>query len=373
MKKISEYIILALLACVIVIVCGKTVEAPEATTEDTTAAETTSETTTETETTTADPYEGLVLNPLTGIRDYPEESEGNRPVCVMVNNITASLPQYGIAAADIIFEIPVEGYLTRLLCVYPDYENVPYIVSVRSYRYYFAAVSCGFDAIYIHWGQDNTMMTYYYSLGMDSYNGMSNTYLFGRDSGRLSAGYSTEHTSYFDGTLLPAQMETDGVRTTLEEEYEGTVFNFNSEDSAVLYGDEEAYTVNIYFGGATAKLVYDEETQTYYKYINGYEQTDGSTGEQISFTNVIILETNIWTRDEKGHLGMDITGVSGYAGYYITAGGAQPITWDKEDEYSQFVFYDEDGNELELNCGKTYIAITRSGTYSFEGNGEEEE
>ena len=369
MKKISGYIIIALLACTIVIACGKTVEAPEST-EETTQEIT--ETTTAIETTTADPYEGLVVNPLTGIRDYPEESEGNRPVCVMVNNVTDALPQYGIADADIIFEIPVEGYLTRLLCVYSDYENVPYIVSVRSYRYYFAAISCGFDAIYIHWGQDSTMMSYYYSLDMDSYNGISNTYLFGRDQSRKSAGYATEHSSYFDGSLLPAQMEADGVRTTLEEEYEGTVFNFNSEDSAMLYGDEEAYTVNIKFGSATAKLVYDEETETYFKYINGKEQTDGSTGEQISFTNVIILETKMWTRDEKGHLGMNITGVSGNAGYYITAGGAQPITWDKEDEYSQFVFYDEDGNELELNCGKTYIAITRSGTYSFEGSDEEE-
>ena len=311
-------------------------------------------------------WDGYIVNPLTGVVDYPAQSAGNRPVAVTVNNASDALPQYGTSEADIIFEIPLEGYLTRLVCIYSDYTDVPYIVSIRSYRYYFAAVALGFDAIYIHWGQDNTMMDYYYSLDMDSYNGMVNTYLFGRDADRLSDGYALEHTSYFDGSLLPDQLEADGVRTTLAEGYEGTVFNFNFAGETISYGDEQALTVNIEFGGNTAKLVYDEETQTYLKYTAGVEQFDGATGTQLSFTNVIVLEASMSVRDKKGHLTLNLTGISGNAGYYISGGSAQPITWSKEDEYSQFVFYDADGNELEMNCGKTYIAITRSGMYSFE-------
>ena len=361
MKKYFKWMLLMVLIAGVLAGCGIKEEAEE-TSEPTTAAETETETEEETE----DPYEGLVVNPLTGIRDYPEESEGNRPVAVTVNNASDSLPQYGTGEADIIFEIPVEGYLTRLVCIYADYTDVPYIVSVRSYRYYFPVVALGFDAIYIHWGQDNTMMDYYYSLDMDSYNGMNNTYLFGRDSGRLSSGYALEHTSYFDGTLLPSQLASDGVRTTLAEGYEGTVFNFNSGDEVISYGDESALTVNISFGGNTAKLVYDEASQTYLKYTAGVEQIDGSTGEQLSFTNVIILEASMYVRDDAKHLSITLTGITNGAGYYISGGSAQPITWAKADEYSQFVFYDADGNELEMNCGKTYIAITRSGTYSFE-------
>ena len=363
MKKYIKWIVLALLLAAVLTGCGLFEAEEEETSKAEAAAETQSETTQEE---TEDPYEGLVINPLTGIRDYPEESEGNRPVAVTVNNLAASLPQYGTAQADIIFEIPVEGYLTRLVCIYADYTDVPYIVSVRSYRYYFPVIALGFDAIYIHWGQDESMMDYYNSLDMDSYNGLYNTYLFGRDSARLSSGYALEHTSYFDGTLLPEQMESDGVRTTLAEGYEGTVFNFNSGDDVISYGDESALTVDISFGGNTAKLVYDEESKTYLKYTAGVEQTDGSTGEQLSFTNVIILETSMYVRDEAKHLSIALTGITNGAGCYISGGTAQPITWAKADEYSQFVFYDADGNELEMNCGKTYIAITRSGTYSFE-------
>ena len=48
-------------------------------------------------------------NLLTGVADLSEGAIGKRPVAVMVNNIPAAMPQYGVAKADIIFEIPVEG------------------------------------------------------------------------------------------------------------------------------------------------------------------------------------------------------------------------------------------------------------------------
>lgn len=50
----------------------------------------------------------------------------------MINNVEAALPQYGISAADVIFEIPVEYDLTRLMALYGDYTQVPDVCSVRS-------------------------------------------------------------------------------------------------------------------------------------------------------------------------------------------------------------------------------------------------
>ncbi len=70
----------------------------------------------------------------------------------MINNIKASLPQYGIDSADIIYELPVEGGITRLMGIYADYTNVPYICSVRSCRYYYPIIAHGMDAFYCHWG-----------------------------------------------------------------------------------------------------------------------------------------------------------------------------------------------------------------------------
>ena len=60
-------------------------------------------------------------NLLTGLGDLTDGAIGKRPVAVMVNNVQDALPQYGTGKADIIYEIPVEGDVTRLMAVYGDY------------------------------------------------------------------------------------------------------------------------------------------------------------------------------------------------------------------------------------------------------------
>lgn len=84
-------------------------------------------------------------NLLTGLGDLSEEAIGKRPVAVMVNNVEKAMPQYGIGQADIIFEIPVEGDVTRFMALYGDYTKVPKICPIRSCRYYFPAISQGFE------------------------------------------------------------------------------------------------------------------------------------------------------------------------------------------------------------------------------------
>ena len=74
-------------------------------------------------------------NLLTGLGDLTDGAIGKRPVAVMVNNVQDAMPQYGVAKADIIYEVPVEGDVTRLMALYADYTTVPKICAVRSCRY----------------------------------------------------------------------------------------------------------------------------------------------------------------------------------------------------------------------------------------------
>lgn len=99
-------------------------------------------------------------NLLTGLADLSETAIGKRPVAVMVNNHEAARPQYGIAQADILYEIPVEGDITRLMALYADYTKVPQICPIRSCRYYFPALSQGYDAFYVNWGIDDGIADY---------------------------------------------------------------------------------------------------------------------------------------------------------------------------------------------------------------------
>ena len=72
-----------------------------------------------------DPVELGNRNILTGLYNLSDEAVGKRPVAIMVNNIPAAMPQYGIDKAEVVFEIPVEGHQTRLMCLYGDYTQLP--------------------------------------------------------------------------------------------------------------------------------------------------------------------------------------------------------------------------------------------------------
>ena len=63
----------------------------------------------------------LYKNPLTGISELTDDKTDDRPVAIMVNNITTAQPvQAGLNKADIVYETEVEGGITRLLAVYQD-------------------------------------------------------------------------------------------------------------------------------------------------------------------------------------------------------------------------------------------------------------
>lgn len=308
-------------------------------------------------------------NLLTGIDDLSAEAVGKRPVAVMVNNIEAALPQYGIAEADVIFELPVEGNQTRLMALYADYTTMPNICAIRSCRYYYPAIAKGFDAFYIHWGSDQTILSYVNSLGIDRYDGLGNPHnLFARDSSRRNAGYALEHTGYFKGTEFAAAVEADGKRTDLLEEKKGTAFQFCDFDEVITPAGGTCSQAYIDFGAQTAKLTYDAENQVYKKQINGHDHIDGVTGETLTFTNVFVLETSISVRDEVGHKKIDWAGSGNAVGYYISNGAVEKIHWskanNKESEYLRF--YKESGEELVINRGKSYIAYTSPGTVSFQ-------
>lgn len=308
-------------------------------------------------------------NLLTGIADLSEGAIGKRPVAVMVNNVNDALPQYGIAKSDVIFEMHVEGDLTRLIALYGDYTQVPKVCAVRSCRYYFPAITEGFDAFYAYWGMDDTRKNYVESLDLTDFDGMTDgNGLFGRDQARLNSGYALEHTAYFDGTKLAEVVERNGLRSDLKESKKGTAFIFNGLEEQVKPQGNECTKVDVNFGKALATFTYDANTNTYLKQINGQNQMDGVEGTQLAFTNVFVLETDVSVRTDSvsGHKQINWQGGTGYNGYYISNGAVQKITWSKASESDYLKFFDESGEELSINRGKSYIAFNYPNQTIFE-------
>jgi len=72
------------------------------------------------------------VDPLTGLPETPAAAK--RPaLAVKVDNVAGAWPQAGLNYADIVWDLPVEGGLTRLLAIFHS-QDVPLVGPIRSAR-----------------------------------------------------------------------------------------------------------------------------------------------------------------------------------------------------------------------------------------------
>src|SRR2546425_265617 len=74
-----------------------------------------------------------------------------RPVIVKIDNAPAARPHYGLAQADMVFEILVEGFVTRLAAVFPS-QDPQTIGAVRSARLADRSLTPMFDGALVYSG-----------------------------------------------------------------------------------------------------------------------------------------------------------------------------------------------------------------------------
>ena len=351
MRHMKKALFLAAVCCMAVSGCGKQEEeAPEKNTEPT---EQLVETETAAELIPLETEEAVVddanKNPLTG-EAMDAALAAQRPVSCMIGNTTDAMPQYGIADADVIVEAPAEGGLTRIMTIYQDYANLPSIMSVRSCRHYYAYLSNEFEAIYVHYGQA------IYATEMlkrfDDLNGLDGDLAdvtFFRDNSRKSP-----HNAYINGESIIAGINKREYRTGHADTYKNT-FSFAPEDRELENGVpaavvEPGYAVN------KPWFTYNESTGLYERFQYKAAHTDGKTGEQIAFKNIIFRVCDYVMEPDGKYLDVK-TASYGSPGKYISNGKAIDIAWVKDVEDGVAVYYDENGNEIQLNPGKTFICI----------------
>ena len=302
--------------------------------------------------------EGQARSYLTG-EWIDEELAGKRPIALMIENTLVCLPQYGINNADIIYECPVEGGISRLLGIYQNYSGMEQIGNVRSSRPYYLYFAKEYDAIYVRAGGS-----------IEAYNLLDAGFI--NDIDAIKGGGASEffrtnehkkpHNLYISSQNIDNALNTLGYEMDLREGYEGH-FTFAKDDETVQMPDAaDAAVVSLYYVNPKPWFVYNEEDGLYYRYEFGSKQVDAINGEQVAVKNIIIEECSISYYDEsKGYLNIDIT--SGGSGKYITDGKCIDITWEKESDTAPTRYYDKAGNEIVLNQGKTWVAVTQD-TYS---------
>ncbi len=317
--------------------------------------------------TTEKPVEKENMNLLTGKAGLSDEAVGKRPVAIMINNIKASLPQYGIADADILYEILTEGGITRMMALYGDYTKVPDVCSVRSCRYYFPIFANGYDAVYFCFGA-NADLGYptLKRLARGDFNYLDGkTYtgnIFARDPER-SKKMAREHTAYVKGKNIPSELDKLKIRTDLLSDKTGPFFDFGSASN----GDTACQKVTLNFSNSYySTFKYNSEKKAYYKWHSGNSHMDEKAGKQLSFKNVFVLQTDVHNYNGKQIMEVDWKGGDGY---YISNGTAVKIKWEKPTEASVIKFTNaETGKELKVNPGKSYIGVISSGKTSISAN-----
>ncbi len=279
----------------------------------------------------------------------------SRPYAVMINNNSAVWKyQSGLNDAYIVYEMLVEGGITRELALFKDSE-VEKIQSIRSSRHYFLDYVLENDAIYVHWGWSDQARSDISSLKINNINGLTyeGKYFF-RDS-TVKAAY--EHKGYTKMSSLKTATEKLGYRSTTDTK---PLLNYSADsiDMGSIEGAVDAKYVEAKFSGVhNSKWTYDEETKLYYKKQNNTEMVDFTSKEKFSAKNIIIYKvgySNI-KGDAYGRLNMSNTG-SG-EGYYISEGKAIPITWEKSSRSSKTIYKLKNGEELKVNDGNTYIEL----------------
>jgi hypothetical protein len=284
--------------------------------------------------------------------ELEEENKDDRPLAVMVENLTPVRPQMGLSKACAVFEGLTEGGITRFLAVYVGQDNISQIGPVRSARTHFVAVAKGFNAIYAHAGGSKYAL---YAI--------KNWQVADLDQGAYSGGFwrvkgiKSPHNLFTSIEKLKLKAEDIGYKTRAK--YNGFKFKKDLSDNERPQKEE----ISIEFSLPAYKVVYqyDRDSNSYLRFNGGKSHLDKVTQEQLKPKNVVIIFASTSLMDyATGVLDVNVTG-SGSA-LFFRDGKAVKGKWEKLNADSQFVFKDEELNEVLFNPGQIWFEIVKTDT-----------
>jgi hypothetical protein len=266
----------------------------------------------------------------------------------MIDNIKEARPQFGLGAADVIYEAPAEGGIPRLMPIFlRDGVDEKSIGPVRSARHYFVDLADEYRVALVHIGASPQ--------GFDA---LSATRLPDLDELKGDPGFTRVH-----NRLAPhnAFVSTTSVRNALHQR--GTTLNPNVGPlrfGTYAPGPQPATTIKIaYPGGEHYKVEYDYDAtrQDYDRIMDSQPHKDGGTGEQYAATSVLIQYADVEPipNDTAGRV--DVTLVGSGTGILVAEGTQVPLEWSKSSLRDATHFTRTDGAPFELPSGQVWIQI----------------
>lgn len=273
-------------------------------------------------------------------------------IAAMIENSSASRPGLSqLQAADIVFEAPAEGGITRFLALY---ETLPvgYIGPIRSVRDYFLDWTQAFSSILIHRGGSETALAQLYSsslMDIDEANEDYKERYFYRNP-----KYDKPHDLFvniqqvhYDNTVLSPKQKT-----------------FQMIDTQVYYPQKtKKIFLNFSYDPYNVVYKYDKKSQTYLRYHGETPHNDTFYKKQISVKNIIVQFTEYYTIDDKLRLSLRTEG-KGECIYFINGTSSDNCIWEKDE--NDMSYTDKSGYPLLFPQGNIWIEVIQKDKVSFQ-------
>lgn len=303
----------------------------------------------------------LVPRKIDGVLVQPEDAN-DYPIAVMIENAAFGgvRPQSGLSYAQVVYEVIVEGGITRFMAVYSG-ELPKALGPVRSARPSYLEFSSEYDALYVHAGGSPESLSAIDGLGIKELSAIAgDSHYFYRDGSKPAP-----HNLFTsDALLLRARRD----KNLNDEVAEFDSWLFKEDDNPKKEPEHSSY-VTIDFGSGplyVVNYIYDYATNSYLRYTGDEEQIDAITGEAIRVKNVIVqIVPPALPSIDAGRVNFAVTGEGKVT--IARDGDILEGVWKKADRRSRTLWYDSEGEEIKLNRGNTWIAILpETGTIDYE-------
>ncbi len=319
------------------------------------------------------------VNPLTGEKVDDPTVLNRRPLAVKISNYPPLVrPQQGLGQADLVFEHPAEGGVTRFTALF--YGKTPELAgSVRSGRYLDLEIPQMYKAFFAYSGSSAGLKIKFQEANF--FNRILSPD-FGVPEGgdpfaRIPQGDNKpfEHTLFAKPALLWKWAETHGMDNS-RQDLKGMAFS----DAPVKPGQAAAKLVIPVSAGDWAEQVewtFDAASAKYLRSISGVPHTDAASGGQLAFSNVIlvyaphIIDCHVQEDlvgfeaacNKSGHFSRQIQlwqidpNVPGGKVQIFRDGQMFEGYWKRAQPSDMLTFYFEDGSTIPLKRGASFFEL----------------
>jgi len=283
----------------------------------------------------------IYYSPFTG--QAVDERLLRKVLIVVIENSPAARPQSGLEEASIVYEVLVEGGITRFLALY--WDNIPEKIGpIRSARPYMIDIAKGYNGLLLHAGASPEGFSMLAEGDIEHLDQIYRSRYYWRSNDRRAP-----HNLYTGSNRIK-----DYLNGLIGQEYQPR-FSF-SQVSFIKPQDQHADIIKIpYWGGTMVTYKYNSLENQYYRYSGAREIPHLlDNNKQITANNIVVQHTRTKQIDDVGRLSIELDNRG--SAFVFTDGRVIEGFWEKKSD-NLTKFYNNQGERIELNPGQTWIEL----------------